>query len=473
MLKAKGFLSWAPLGGKYQFWQSAGWLAYGVPGLLTRIGVPGWDALKASYAFSMLLGSFGMFLLSRRLSKSDHTLWALVPSMGYLYSPYILTAAFVRGAGSELLALGLIPWIGLGISSGKGFVTFLAAAMSLWALPGVGLVGTILAFAAFTAWKLFLSRPWKRKDSLALLWLFLGALVGGAGLLPRYLAHGAGSGMDPSKHVVYLHQLFMPRWGFGFSVPGWKDTMPLQLGAPLILIAIGGVLFARGAERKKVSFLLMGAGVVSILSLNLLWPLWHFFGARSPIAYPWQLLGFAVIALALAGGWFGGIADDHNVGEAIAVAALALILVVGYTHLDPKLVRISSPERPVGVFGQKNVALVEASVWTEPKREKVFFVRLAWQNIHPLDEDYSVFIHIVDSSGKMIAQHDELLRDESGHGTSRWWPGELVEKEYELKLKQYGKRPYKAHIGLYLWKTGKRLPVGNGNEVTVEVVDER
>ena len=474
LLKVRDFLAWVPPGSHYQLWQSDGWLAYGVPAVLVRLGVPGWDALKITYVLAMLLGSLGMLLWSERLLGRERSLWALVPALGYLYSPYVLTAAFTRGAGAELLALGLAPWLGLALSAGWIVAAVVLAALGLWAQPGIGLMSLALAAAGLPAWRLFSGTGWRRRDSALLASPLVGGLVGAAGLLPRYLAHGAGSGLDPSASVVYLHQLFMPRWGFGFNVPGWKDTMPLQLGAPLVLLAVGGVLLAREYDRRKATFLLTAAGVLSLLSLNFLRPLWHLLGPRSPLAYPWQLLGFATMALALAGGWIGkGVTEKGMLKEAVAVGALALVLVVGYAHLDPELVYIASPEHPVGVFGKDNVALVDAAVWTEPKQEHVFFVRLSWQNIHTLDEDYSIFIHIVDSSGKRIAQHDELLKDEYGNGTSKWWPGELVKKEYELRLKLYGTRPYKAHVGLYQWKSGKRLPVGKGTDVTIEVVDER
>jgi len=85
-------------------------------------------------------------------------------------------------------------------------------------------------------------------------------------------------------------------------------------------------------------------------------------------------------------------------------------------------------------------------------------LRLHWQAEHVVDRDYTVFVHLVDDQGRVIAGAD----GEPGGGafpTSTWVVGEEVPDEHRLRLPS--PLPPGAHVevGLYLLSTGQRLPV--------------
>jgi tetratricopeptide (TPR) repeat protein len=90
-------------------------------------------------------------------------------------------------------------------------------------------------------------------------------------------------------------------------------------------------------------------------------------------------------------------------------------------------------------------------------------VTLWWQAVSTMDQDYTVFIHLTDSQGRLWAQYDGLLT----HGdrpTSAWRLGLIVKGDYELEL-PLGAPPgdYQLMTGVYDWQTGERLPVWDHN----------
>ena len=85
--------------------------------------------------------------------------------------------------------------------------------------------------------------------------------------------------------------------------------------------------------------------------------------------------------------------------------------------------------------------------------------KLWWQVVHAIDEDYTLFLHAVDESGRISGQIDLLLSDGES-GTSEWRVGKIVSQDVELGLDPLtppGR--YTLKLGLYDWRTGDRLPV--------------
>ena len=84
----------------------------------------------------------------------------------------------------------------------------------------------------------------------------------------------------------------------------------------------------------------------------------------------------------------------------------------------------------------------------------------------PTGSDYSVFVHLVDEDGLIIAQHDTM----PGGGlypTSQWTPGETRMEEYSVRLPATAYTPNRAHwlVGLYDASSGERLPARTRRDV--------
>ncbi len=131
------------------------------------------------------------------------------------------------------------------------------------------------------------------------------------------------------------------------------------------------------------------------------------------------------------------------------------------------------PPRPQNttdfVFGSK-IALLGYDL----KLSQGFNLTLYWKRLAPISEDYTVFVHVIDANGKIIAQQDQQP-DNGADPTSLWDDGEVAMDRYTFTLPSDADGTDHIELGLYRAQTGTRLPVtdgkGNalGDHVTLEV----
>jgi hypothetical protein len=92
---------------------------------------------------------------------------------------------------------------------------------------------------------------------------------------------------------------------------------------------------------------------------------------------------------------------------------------------------------------------------------------LYWQAERPLDQNWTVFVHLVDSAGTLVAQRDSQPRD-GRYPSSVWDPGEVVDDRHFLALpSNLSDGVYHVVAGLYSIASNDRLPVldGEGNPI--------
>ncbi|MBI3538013.1 MAG: hypothetical protein HY070_10710 [Chloroflexi bacterium] len=82
---------------------------------------------------------------------------------------------------------------------------------------------------------------------------------------------------------------------------------------------------------------------------------------------------------------------------------------------------------------------------------------LYWQGIAKNENDYTVFVHLLDAAGKIIAQKDAEPRA-GAYPTSLWDAGEIIPDAYEFDLGSDA-APTQIEIGMYLPRDLKRVPV--------------
>jgi hypothetical protein len=82
---------------------------------------------------------------------------------------------------------------------------------------------------------------------------------------------------------------------------------------------------------------------------------------------------------------------------------------------------------------------------------------LDWHALERIDEDYTVFVHLVDSTGRIVAQNDH--QPQNGANPTSWWSlDETVRDEMELDIPPDAPSgPYSFRIGLYQVSNGIRL----------------
>ena len=91
-----------------------------------------------------------------------------------------------------------------------------------------------------------------------------------------------------------------------------------------------------------------------------------------------------------------------------------------------------------------------------------FDVRLYWEALRPPDDDYVVFVHLVDAEGQVAASHDGQPLD-GRYTTGTWIPGEVVPDVHRLALDAgVPAGVYRLQVGLYRWPSMDRLAVWDG-----------
>lgn len=84
-------------------------------------------------------------------------------------------------------------------------------------------------------------------------------------------------------------------------------------------------------------------------------------------------------------------------------------------------------------------------------------IDLYWLGQKKMDRDYTVFVHLLDKEGHLVAQRDNQPKD-GAYPTSIWDEGEIVKDEYALPVPSgLSAGEYKIEIGMYLLPTMERL----------------
>jgi hypothetical protein len=99
----------------------------------------------------------------------------------------------------------------------------------------------------------------------------------------------------------------------------------------------------------------------------------------------------------------------------------------------------------------------DTAVETDPA---ALSLTLYWQALTALPRDYTIFVHLLDAEGNLVAQHDNGPWWEVAIPTSTWQPGEKLRDQHRLDLPaDLPPGSYQLQIGVYYWETLERLPV--------------
>jgi tetratricopeptide (TPR) repeat protein len=87
---------------------------------------------------------------------------------------------------------------------------------------------------------------------------------------------------------------------------------------------------------------------------------------------------------------------------------------------------------------------------------------LFWQALAEMDEDYTVFTHLIDEQGTFWGQKDNQPVD-GFYPTTKWQAGELVRDQYDLTISpETPPGRYWLEVGMYMAETGERLTISDG-----------
>ncbi len=115
--------------------------------------------------------------------------------------------------------------------------------------------------------------------------------------------------------------------------------------------------------------------------------------------------------------------------------------------------------RPVNADFDDQITLlgVEAADSVSPGTE--FDVKLYWEAQRQPEDDYFVFVHLIDASGQPVAQHDGPPMG-GRYPSSAWLPGDVVPDTHRIALGPDALLgTYRLQVGMYRWPSLERLPV--------------
>lgn len=91
-------------------------------------------------------------------------------------------------------------------------------------------------------------------------------------------------------------------------------------------------------------------------------------------------------------------------------------------------------------------------------------VTLYWHALRDVPVDYTVFVHLLDSEGHLVAQHDGAPWWQIPFPTTSWMPGETLRDRHVLQLPpDLAPDRDTFQIGVYDWQTMERLPIVENN----------
>lgn len=98
--------------------------------------------------------------------------------------------------------------------------------------------------------------------------------------------------------------------------------------------------------------------------------------------------------------------------------------------------------------------------------ETAVVVTLLWEGLGSVPENYTAFVHVLDESGALVAQHDGVPLFGTRPTTS-WQPGERLLDRHELTLPEGWRGNGHIVVGLYETETFARLRTGEGEDALV------
>jgi 4-amino-4-deoxy-L-arabinose transferase-like glycosyltransferase len=442
---------------------------------------PGWQMGQASMAALLAAGLVAcnpQFLFSAALVTNDTLLAALSAALCWLCLLPATSARLTRHA----LLLGLL--FGLALLTKQS--ALLLGPLLLWASwqAGAGNLRRTLrhlltwggAALACTGW-------WFLRN-----WQLYGDPLGLSAFRATY-ATQPFRWQEPAAWgaaLVQLHDSFWARFGWlTLRPPDWL----LWLYGGLALLALAGLLRGYALRRYRAS---TAVPLLLLLGLALLWTV-SFALLAGLVAWQGRMLFPALAALAIllaAGLW--ALAQRAALLVLLPLAALALWLPFGviapayeWRTLPHTVVHAELPASTLLTYARyareweqgavlRRWQVQHAGVPLEPQADGTLPVQagttidlvLTWHALGRVEQNWTVFVHLVDSEGQIVAEHNSIPQG-GALPMPLWTPGDWLHDTHPLHLPAtLPPGDYTLRVGLYLpWQRdpqqGHRAQVWN------------
>ncbi|HID62253.1 MAG TPA: hypothetical protein EYP49_05865 [Anaerolineae bacterium] len=143
---------------------------------------------------------------------------------------------------------------------------------------------------------------------------------------------------------------------------------------------------------------------------------------------------------------------------------------VQVSRREPPAVEDLDLDHPIGAVLGGRVRLLGYNIESGFRPGDGIHLTLFWQCLAEMEQDYTVFTHLVDGEGRIWGQKDNPPVD-GLYPTTEWEVGEIVRDQYDLVIpSEAPPGQYHLKVGMYLAETGERLRMVRGDEPLLENV---
>ena len=280
-----------------------------------------------------------------------------------------------------------------------------------------------------------------------------------------------------SKVQEFFSVQFRSFWGvFGWmnvNAPGWfYAAIQVLLGLSLLGIVFWFVRrrYRTLTEFQKSALVLLGLAIAAQEGY-MLWAITRFNESWYQGRYLFPIIGPLMILVSLGltswlpKRWSPVLATGLTLALAsVAVLMQSQVIQPAYAIApSPKWALWLVPNKTEFTFG--NAIELAGYKIKEKNTNSQVMLTLYWRARQKPDFDYSAFVHLVDGSGRMVAQDDHAPGTQRHYSPTAWWPGDVIVDEYVITWPgQLAPGVYHFRIGVYNWITGERLPILSGSQ---------
>jgi len=143
---------------------------------------------------------------------------------------------------------------------------------------------------------------------------------------------------------------------------------------------------------------------------------------------------------------------------------------VQVSRREPPAIEDLNMDHPIGAVLGERVRLLGYNIESGFRPGDNIHLTLFWQCLEEMDQDYTVFTHLIDEKQNIWGQKDNPPVD-GFYPTTKWQTGEIVRDQYDVTIpKDIAPREYRFKVGMYLVETGERLRAMRGDEPLPENV---
>jgi len=271
-------------------------LAYYFAEVFHLLGADFPEAITATFIAGFVLSGIAMYLFAKEILGG---IPALVAAVAYIYAPYHLVDAYVRGALPEFLAFIFLPLVYYSILKANHKANYYPLISLSYAL--LILTHNVTAFISTPFIFLFGLLQNERLKTMSFLLLGLG--LSAFYWLPAIAELGyinPSTTFNYAEHFVYFFQLFEKKWGFGDSLPGPYDGMSFQIGNIHVIFSLLTLYILYRYRRKLRRYVVYFTTVFLIsvfFSLHYSKPVWDIIPLFDFVQFPWRFLFIASFAV--------------------------------------------------------------------------------------------------------------------------------------------------------------------------------